>query len=63
MRIEEFYKRSDELKVAILSSISDHIKNMGYEFDQEKFVAETSTDLVQLSREAFFYGAEVFVED
>lgn len=60
MRETQFNEEVDALTEAVLVAMEEHFKIKGLHFERANFVRETSADLDQISREAYFFGAETF---
>lgn len=60
MNQEAFVAQADELKERVLSTIRDFFKERGVDFSLEGLIDHTSIDFEQLSREAHFYGADLY---
>ena len=56
----EFEAHVHDLRRGVICAIERHFVERSLEFDVERFLAETETDLDQFMREAFFHGAQVF---
>lgn len=56
----EFYQHADGLCQAITGAIGVYLAQHQIPFSEEAFNEESSSEIKELSKNALFYGAEVF---
>lgn len=62
MKQAEFYEHAEGLRQAITGAIGVYLAKQKIKFSAEAFIEETASDIEDLSKNALFYGAEVFPE-
>lgn len=60
MNNTEFENKVEGLKTHIKREINAYMEREGLKFDQPSMDAQTSADIDQLAREAFFFGANTY---
>lgn len=59
----EFYQHADGIRHAVIAAIEGYCLTRGLPFERERFIDQKEVDLTEVSKEALFYGAEVFPDD
>ena len=59
----DFYSHAQGIRMAVICAIESYFNAHGLPFEVEDFLAQKETDLMDVSKEALFYGAELFPED
>ncbi|MBD9511566.1 hypothetical protein IB265_32950 [Ensifer sp. ENS10] len=59
----DFTHHALDLRSAVIAAIEVYMVRQGLAFNRVSFIEQKETDLIQLGKEALFYGAEVVPED
>lgn len=62
MRTEEFQRRVEALRETIIEAIDGHFRDSIIGFDRRTFLEDAGYNIRQMSKDAYFYGAQVFPE-
>lgn len=58
----EFVQHAGAIRLAIISAIEVYMVGNGLPFNKDDFVNQKESDLVQVGKEALFYGAAIVPE-